>query len=76
MLHACIVLKCVLLPQVVLGNTINKLIGVFAAGIPVIVLGGLAYQFTSGKTLWDGIVSVYGALYKIPGVLLLPGTLT
>ncbi|KAK9842132.1 hypothetical protein WJX84_007001 [Apatococcus fuscideae] len=55
--------------QVVLGNTINKLIGVFAAGIPVIVLGGFGYQLTSGKTLWDGIVSVYGALYKIPGMM-------
>lgn len=63
------IMSCVLM-QVVLGNTINKLIGVFAAGIPVILLGGLAYRLTSGKTLWDGIVSIYGALYKIPGMRL------
>lgn len=63
------IMSCVLM-QVVLGNTINKLIGVFAAGIPVILLGGLAYRLTSGKTLWDGIVSIYGALYKIPGTRL------
>ncbi len=62
--------------QVVLGNTINKLIGVFAAGIPVILAGGLAYRLASGKTLWDGIVSVYGALYKIPGGFLGPGLLS
>ena len=44
-----------------------KLIAVFAASVPAIVIGGAAYRATSGKTMLDGIANVYGAIYKIPG---------
>ena len=53
--------------RVVLGNSLLKLLGVFAASIPVIIFGGVFYEIVSGGTLWDGIVHIYGALYKIPG---------
>ena len=36
-------------------------------GIPACVVGGLAYSYTSGKSIMDGIIAAYGALYKVPG---------
>ena len=36
-------------------------------GIPACVVGGLAYSYTSGKSVMDGIIAAYGALYKVPG---------
>jgi len=50
-----------------LASTGTKLVAVFAAGLPMCVLGGFVYAWTSGKTLTDGFVNAYGALYKIPG---------
>ena len=53
--------------QIVLGNSVFKLMAVFAASVPAILIGGAAYKATSGKTMLDGIANVYGAIYKIPG---------
>lgn len=53
--------------QIMLASTGTKLIAVFAAGIPLCLLGGVVYAWTSGKTIIDGFVNAYGALYKIPG---------
>lgn len=55
--------------QIMLASTGTKLVAVFVAGIPLCLLGGLAYMWTSGKTLLDGMLNAYGALYKIPGML-------
>ena len=55
--------------RLLLKNSILKLVGVFAFSIPVILFGALFYQIASGKTFWDGMVHIYGALYKIPGML-------
>lgn len=54
--------------QVMLARTGTKLIAVFVAGIPLCALGGIFYAWTSGKSLLDGFISAYGALYKVPGI--------
>lgn len=56
--------------QIMLASTGTKLVAVFVAGIPLCFVGGVVYAWTSGKTLLDGIINAYGALYKIPGTLL------
>ena len=53
--------------QIMLASTGTKLIAVFIAGIPMCLVGGLVYSWTSGKTVMDGMINAYGALYKIPG---------
>ncbi len=53
--------------QVMLGSTLTKLISVFAVGLPLCLLGGLAYSVASGKSLLQGCLQAYAALYKIPG---------
>ena len=53
--------------QIMLASTGTKLIAVFIAGIPMCLVGGLIYSWTSGKTVMDGMINAYGALYKIPG---------
>lgn len=53
--------------QVMLGSTWNKMIAVFAIGIPACVAGGLAYSLASGRDILTGFIQAYGALYKIPG---------
>lgn len=55
------------LQQVMLANTSTKLVAVFVLGIPMCLLGGIIYSWTSGKSLLDGVINAYGALYKIPG---------
>jgi hypothetical protein len=50
-----------------LQSTIAKLLAVFVAGVPAVVAGGALYSWTSGRSAVDGFVSIYGALYKIPG---------
>ena len=55
--------------RVVLRNSLLKLLGVFLASVPVILFGAVFYEFASGGSLWDGVVHIYGALYKIPGPL-------
>jgi hypothetical protein len=50
-----------------LGSTLTKLISVFAVGLPLCLLGGLAYSIASGKSLLQGCLQAYAALYKIPG---------
>ncbi|KAK9815434.1 hypothetical protein WJX72_003650 [[Myrmecia] bisecta] len=54
--------------QIMLGSTWSKLVAVFVVGIPAIAFGGALYSLTSGKSLTAGLISAYGALYKIPGV--------
>ena len=53
--------------RIVLKNSLLKLLGVFAFSVPVILFGAAFYQVASGKPFWDGMVHIYGALYKIPG---------
>lgn len=36
-------------------------------GLPLCAIGGLFYSWASGKSIVDGIINAYGALYKIPG---------
>lgn len=55
--------------QIMLGSTWNKMIAVFAIGIPACIVGGLFYSFASGRDLLTGFIQAYGALYKIPGQL-------
>ncbi|KAK9836266.1 hypothetical protein WJX81_000586 [Elliptochloris bilobata] len=57
--------------QVMLGSTMTKLVSVFAVGLPLCLLGGLAYSFASGKPLLTGCLQAYAALYKIPGCTVL-----
>ena len=56
-----------MLVQVMLGSTMTKLVSVFAVGLPLCLLGGLAYSCASGKPLLTGCLQAYAALYKIPG---------
>jgi len=53
--------------QVMLGSTWNKMIAVFAIGIPACIAGGAAYSLASGRDILTGFIQAYGALYKIPG---------
>lgn len=53
--------------QIMLASTGTKLVAVFMLGIPACLFGGIIYSWTSGKTLLDGIINAYGALYKVPG---------
>lgn len=53
--------------QIMLGSTWNKMIAVFAIGIPACVVGGVAYSLASGRDILTGFIQAYGALYKIPG---------
>ena len=53
--------------QVMLGSTWNKMIAVFAIGIPACIVGGVAYSLASGRDILTGFIQAYGALYKIPG---------
>ena len=39
-------------------------------GLPLCALGGVLYSWASGKTVVDGVINAYGALYKIPGARL------
>lgn len=55
------------LQQVMLGNTVTKVLGVFLLGLPMILAGGLLYAAVSGRSLLQGLISAYGGLYKIPG---------
>lgn len=55
--------------QIMLGSTWNKMIAVFAIGIPACVVGGVFYSLASGRDLLTGFIQAYGALYKIPGTL-------
>ena len=59
--------------QIMLGSTWNKMIAVFAIGIPACVVGGLAYSLASGRDILTGFIQAYGALYKIPGRSLCSG---
>lgn len=55
-----------------LASTLTKIFAVFAVGLPLCILGGVAYAWTSGKSLLDGCINAYGALYKVPGERVLP----
>ena len=47
--------------------SIPLLQAVFVVGIPACVVGGVAYSYTSGKSVMDVFIAAYGALYKVPG---------
>jgi hypothetical protein len=36
-------------------------------GLPLCAIGGVFYSWASGRSLIDGVINAYGALYKIPG---------
>lgn len=36
-------------------------------GLPLCAVGGVLYSWASGKSVIEGIINAYGALYKIPG---------
>lgn len=58
--------------QVMLASTMTKITAVFVVGIPLCLIGGLLYSWTSGKGLVSGFINAYGALYKIPGAAVHP----
>ena len=51
-----------------LASTVTKIFAVFVVGMPLCLIGGVGYSLTSGKTIVDGFVAAYGALYKVPGM--------
>ena len=53
--------------QIALGGTVQKLIAVFVAGVPLVLVGGVVYKIVSGETYLSGITHLYGGLYHIPG---------
>jgi hypothetical protein len=53
--------------QIALGGTIQKLVAVFVAGIPLVLVGAVVYKFVSGETFMSGVTHLYGGLYHIPG---------
>lgn len=55
--------------QIMLASTMTKIFAVFIVGIPLCLVGGVLYSWTSGKGLVNGFINAYGALYKIPGTL-------
>mmetsp|Transcript_19941 Transcript_19941/g.60258 ORF Transcript_19941/g.60258 Transcript_19941/m.60258 type:complete len:961 (+) Transcript_19941:333-3215(+) len=57
--------------QVALGGLLQKLVAVFIAGIPLVVVGGVAYAMVSGESVMEGFTAIYGCLYHIPGVVVL-----
>ncbi|KAK9917305.1 hypothetical protein WJX75_002985 [Coccomyxa subellipsoidea] len=54
--------------QVMLSGTLTKLVWSILVGLPLCAVGGLLYSWASGKSVIEGIINAYGALYKIPGV--------
>ncbi|CAL8463710.1 g3244 [Coccomyxa elongata] len=54
--------------QIMLSGTLTKLIWSIVVGLPLCAVGGVLYSWASGKSLVDGTINAYGALYKIPGV--------
>ena len=36
-------------------------------GLPLCAVGGVLYSWTSGKGVVAGMISAYGALFKVPG---------
>ncbi|MCJ1468199.1 hypothetical protein MMC07_006827 [Pseudocyphellaria aurata] len=53
--------------QIMLASTMTKIFAVFIVGIPLCLIGGVLYSWTSGKGVVSGFINAYGALYKIPG---------
>ncbi|EIE27753.1 hypothetical protein COCSUDRAFT_55736 [Coccomyxa subellipsoidea C-169] len=54
--------------QVMLSGTLTKLVWSILVGLPLCAVGGVLYSWASGKSVIEGIINAYGALYKIPGV--------
>ena len=50
-----------------LASTVTKIFAVFVVGMPLCLVGGGLYSLASGKSVVDGFVAAYGALYKVPG---------
>ncbi len=53
--------------QVALGGLLQKLVAVFIAGIPLVVVGGVMYSVIAGEDIMAGFLAIYGGLYHIPG---------
>ena len=53
--------------QIMLASTMTKIFAVFVVGIPLCLVGGVLYSWTSGRGVINGFINAYGALYKIPG---------
>ena len=53
--------------QIALGGTVQKLVAVFVAGIPLVLVGAVVYKIVSGETFMAGVTALYGGLYHIPG---------
>ena len=43
--------------QIMLASTATKLVAVFVVGVPLCLLGGVFYSWTSGKSIVDGIIN-------------------
>eukprot|EP00884_Botryococcus_braunii_P016643 jgi/Botrbrau1/3662/Bobra.0204s0052.1 len=54
-----------------MGSVASKLLMFFAVGIPLCLLGGGLYSLASGRSIAQGVVNAYGALYKVPGITVL-----
>ena len=55
--------------QLALGGTFQKLVAVFIAGIPAIIIGAVVYQLLTGESWLAGLTAIYGGLYHIPGII-------
>lgn len=53
--------------QVALGGLLQKLVAVFVAGIPLVVIGGVMYSIIAQEDVMAGFLAIYGGLYHIPG---------
>lgn len=56
--------------QLMLSNTLVKLLSVFLFATPAVLVGGELYSLLQPDTsLWDGFLKIYSVLYIIPGGL-------
>lgn len=53
--------------QLMLSNTIVKLLAVFLFATPAVVIGGEIYSLLTGSTALEGFLKIYSVLYIIPG---------
>ena len=54
--------------QLMLSNTLVKLLAVFLFATPAVLVGGELYSLLQPDTsLWDGFLKIYSVLYIIPG---------
>lgn len=58
------------LQQLLLGSIWQKIAVYFVIGPPLVVAGGTLLLATGGEGFYDGIVSTYASLYKVPSNIL------